>query len=159
MNSPELLKSFSARRVVVDELLQYKHPRFSVDESIVQNCLPMEDEIFVRVWADYLEKSFSSSVFSVLRNRLPQFAFPICEGISTSDGYRNATIKGHDISDIKTASGLLLEFPEKLEMRIHQTAAGRIPVLIPGSRLDFVTLVRALSCRNEPVPVPDSMGQ
>jgi hypothetical protein len=41
---------------------------------------------------------------------------------------------------------------------IHPTLAGRIPILIAGERGDYVALLRALTCRNEPVPIPDSMG-
>ena len=33
-----------------------------------------------------------------------------------------------------------------------------MPILVPGPRSDFVAVVQALSARNEPIPVPDSMG-
>jgi hypothetical protein len=51
-----------------------------------------------------------------------------------------------------------LEAPERLRLFLHPTAAGRIPVLLAGSTPDFATLVRALTRRNEPVPIPPSMG-
>lgn len=56
------------------------------------------------------------------------------------------------------ATGLVLAVPESLELRIHQSLAGKIPVLIAGCRGDFISLVQALIYRNEPHPIPDSMG-
>jgi hypothetical protein len=41
---------------------------------------------------------------------------------------------------------------------LYPTLAGRVPVITCASRGDFVALVRACSCRNEPDFVPDSMG-
>ena len=56
------------------------------------------------------------------------------------------------------ATGLELEQPETLQLLIHQSLAGEIPILIAGCRADFITLVQALTKRNEPEPIPDSMG-
>jgi len=56
------------------------------------------------------------------------------------------------------ATGLVLQQPEKLQLIIHQSMAGPIPVLLTGNRKDFVTLVQALTMRNEPKLVPASMG-
>jgi hypothetical protein len=36
--------------------------------------------------------------------------------------------------------------------------AGRVPVPVAGDRSDFVSLVQAFAERNEPAPVPESMG-
>jgi hypothetical protein len=52
----------------------------------------------------------------------------------------------------------VLEAPGDLELRVHPTPAGRIPVLIAGSRHDFESLLCALTCRNEPEPVPPAVG-
>jgi hypothetical protein len=41
---------------------------------------------------------------------------------------------------------------------LHETPAGAIPVLTARDRQEFVALVHVLSMRNEPGPVPDSMG-
>ncbi|MBC6421591.1 MAG: hypothetical protein GDA38_08585 [Hormoscilla sp. SP12CHS1] len=56
------------------------------------------------------------------------------------------------------ATGLILKEPESLQLIIHESAAGEIPVIIAGCREDFVSLVQALTKRNEPHPIPDSMG-
>ena len=43
-------------------------------------------------------------------------------------------------------------------MFLHLTAAGRVPVIVIPDRRDFVSLVQAISCRNEPKNLPASMG-
>jgi hypothetical protein len=53
---------------------------------------------------------------------------------------------------------LALERPETLELFLDDGPAGPVPVLVARNRPDFVRLVQALTCRNEPEPVPDSMG-
>jgi hypothetical protein len=56
------------------------------------------------------------------------------------------------------ATGLVLQEPARLQLRIHESVAGAIPVLITASRADFVSLVQAFTKQNEPVHVPHSMG-
>jgi hypothetical protein len=51
-----------------------------------------------------------------------------------------------------------LHDPGSLRLWLHPTPAGRIPVLLLPDRRDFVAVYRALAGRNEPVPVPASMG-
>ena len=87
-----------------------------------------------------------------------QFQFPIFSGISETETYRSATRKGKPVDDITIATGLVFTEPEKIQLRIHHTLAGSIPVIISGNREDFVTLIQAITKRNEPQPVPDSMG-
>jgi hypothetical protein len=89
---------------------------------------------------------------------LVQLQFPIQEGISQNDAYRCATRKGVLVDGMAEATGLVLKQPEKLQLIIHQSLAGAIPVLLTGNREDFVSLVQALTMRNEPKPVPASMG-
>jgi hypothetical protein len=55
-------------------------------------------------------------------------------------------------------TGLVLQQPEQLQLTIHDSLAGAIPVLLTKNREDFVSLVRAITKRNEPVEIPDSMG-
>jgi hypothetical protein len=51
-----------------------------------------------------------------------------------------------------------LQQPDQLTLFIHPSLAGAIPILVVNQREDFVALVQALTRRNEPQPVPDSMG-
>jgi hypothetical protein len=51
-----------------------------------------------------------------------------------------------------------MQAPDQLQLVIHQSLAGRIPLLITANRADFVSLVQALIKRNEPEAIPASMG-
>ncbi len=110
------------------------------------------------MWQQYLNQGVNENAWDFLCERLVQLQFPIRQGISQTAVYRAATKQGVDVSNWPEASGLILEQPEDLELRIHQSLAGTIPVLIPATRADFCALVQALTKRNEPVPIPDSMG-
>src|SRR5699024_5070348 len=72
--------------------------------------------------------------------------------------YRSVTLRGASMEGMVEATGLILDHPEKLDLVIHQTPAGHIPILVVRERNDFVTLVQALTKKNEPIPIPDAMG-
>ncbi|MCC7054309.1 MAG: hypothetical protein IT355_13665 [Gemmatimonadaceae bacterium] len=119
--------------------------------------LPWDDEAFVRTWADYdAQATEAGGIVAVLRSRLVQLAFGIEAGMSTRDEYLAATRRGQPPS--QPGGGLTLVAPAAIQLRLHQTAVGRLPVLVVGERTDFESLVRAFVHRNEPVPVPPSMG-
>lgn len=112
----------------------------------------MADEPHVATWAEYAKSPWPS-----LR-RLPQTAFPIRAGISQSENYLAATRRGESVGRMAESTCLALEHTHDLQIRIHPTAAGRVPILIPKGRADFVACVRAFAGRNEPIDVPESQG-
>mgnify|MGYP001793367225 FL=1 len=87
-----------------------------------------------------------------------QFQFPIQKNISTTEAYRNATLKGVSTKTMKSASGLVLHNPKAIRLWIHQSLVGKIPVLIVPDEQDFCAIIQALSCKNEPKDLPDAMG-
>jgi hypothetical protein len=129
---------------------------FDATEGASQATLPWEDEPFVSSWDAYHRESTDRGVLPVLTQRLPQLAFPIEHGISATPAYLAATRRG--VSDSSRSTALTLIEPDHLRLRVHPTIVGRVPVLITGTRDDFVALVRAFVHRNEPVAVPASMG-
>jgi hypothetical protein len=56
------------------------------------------------------------------------------------------------------ASGLELDDPDTVELRIHPAPAGRVPVLIARGRQELVALIQAFAGRNEPREVPPAQG-
>ncbi|MDX1996882.1 MAG: hypothetical protein SF066_04125 [Thermoanaerobaculia bacterium] len=143
---------------VDDELAAYHRPVFDLAPLAAGLRLPLPDEPFVAFWRSLVADATARGVWPALADRLPQLAFPIAAGISESPGYRAATRRGVAVAEIPEATGLELERPETLELVLHPTAAGHIPLLIARHRPDFIGLLRALSRRNEPVPVPDGQG-
>lgn len=142
----------------LEELLLYNENIFVPDTGAEPHRVPLPDEPFVAAWDGYAAAAAEKGVYEVLKQRLIQLRFPVQEGISRSDAYQAATRRLGTAEGLPGATGLVLERPELLELTIHPTPAGRIPLLIIRHRADFVILVQALANKNEPVPVPDSMG-
>lgn len=120
--------------------------------------LPLPEEEFVAVWRGYLDESLKSGVFRALKNHIPQFNFPVEKGISANEKYRAAVRAEIPPCEIVSDSALTLAAPGELELNMHETPAGPIPVLIVKNRDDFTALFRALAFKNEPADIPASTG-
>jgi len=153
-----VLAACGAAEAEVEELLLYNENVFQHDADEGPLRLPLPDEPFAAVWADYAAAAAEKGVYAVLQQRLLQFRFPIQKDISQKAAYQAATRRLGTADGLSEATGLVLKRPELLELKIHPTPAGRIPLIISRYRADFVTLVQALAHKNEPVPVPDAMG-
>lgn len=153
-----ILKRFTRNSAVIDELLDYNRNHFSTKALRRPLCLPPDDEPSVGIWTAYKKESEEKDALSALQTHLPQFHFPIREGVSKTDKYRAAVLQGKPIPEVSETDPIVFDNPEALELCIHQTPAGRIPLIISCERSDFVRLVQALAGKNEPISVPDSMG-
>jgi len=149
-----VLRSFGAGPAEAEELLRYNANAFVVPAAPC--ALPLPDEPFVREWDEYAADAARRGAVPVLRERLPQLRFPIAAGISATEAYRAATRRG--IASPPDAPPLAWCAPDGVTLFVRRAAGGRIPVLLVEDRRDFVSLVRALTARNEPVPVPASQG-
>lgn len=152
-----VLAAFGASDSEMIELLAYNQNVFELSQYQIPQ-IPPEPEAHVAAWEEYEQVAQTVGAYTVLKQRLVQFQFPILAGISETEEYRAATRSGKPTNGMARATGLILSEPEKLQIQLHQTLAGAIPVIKAGNRCDFVTLVQALTQRNEPSPVPDSMG-
>ncbi|MDD4869908.1 MAG: hypothetical protein PHR77_05050 [Kiritimatiellae bacterium] len=152
----QVLQKLGASAQAEQDLLLYNSTTFDTSADRFPAALPLPSEAHIKTWKRYLDETSDRGLYRVLRDRLVQLQFPIEKGISSSDAYRAATRRG--ILPRKSAGGLVLQQPEQLRLDIQTSLAGEIPVLVARNRNDFVVLVRALTARNEPVPVPDSMG-
>lgn len=154
----DLLKELGIEETEKNEILAYNENLFKHRDDLNLDSFPLPDEPFVSAWERYVEEAQYRGDFEILKDRLVQFKFPIEKGISENKNYRAATRKGMSTENMPEAIGLSLECPEKFDISLYQTPAGKIPLLITRHRQDFMTLVRALSCRNEPKEIPTSMG-
>lgn len=150
-NRVKVLKASGATASEVEELLAYNQNPFDRDQN---RKLPMPDELHLATWENYRKEAETKGLFSVLQSELVQLRFPITAGISNTESYLAATRRGAPVE----TDGFILEEPDALQLIIHQTPAGKIPLIYTGARQDFVNLIRALVKKNEPVPIPDSMG-
>lgn len=151
-----VLRSLGADAAAQAELLAYGANTFDASGLARFAGPPLPDEPFVETWRAYARVARRVGAAACLRERLVQLQFPIREGMSRTEAYRLATRSG--VRPPNGTAGLELERPEDIELRIHRTAAGRIPVITVGHRPDFVALVRALARRNEPEPIPPAVG-
>ncbi|MGF2034125.1 MAG: DUF7005 family protein [Nostoc sp. CmiVER01] len=153
-----VLASYGATARETEELLAYNQNTFDHSFSTLPAKFPLPPEPHVAAWEEYATLAQEVGVFQALSTKLVQLKFPILKGISQTEAYRFATRKGIPVDSMIEATSLILQQPEQLQLMIHQSLAGAIPVLLTRNRKDFVSLVQALTMRNEPLPVPASMG-
>lgn len=153
-----VLTDCGATPLQVEELLLYCRNKFDHSRISPDLKFPIPDEPFVAVWDEYLQDAREIGVFNSLKKRMPQLNFPIKKGISETAAYRGSVSRGVEVNTILEATGLELERPETLKLILHPTAAGRIPILVAGTRSDFVTMVQALVMKNEPEEIPPFTG-
>ena len=152
------LEALGASPAEAEELLAYNENVFDLGALTSEVRFPLPDEPFVAFWEAVEREARTRGAFAVLRERLPQLRFPVRAGISETEPYRAATRRGIPVETLPEATGLEIARPEAIEVVIHPSPAGRIPLLIARGRAEFVTLIRALTKKNEPEPVPDAQG-
>jgi hypothetical protein len=150
------LVNFGAAPEACEELLAYTDQRFQPPP--VWPAFPLSDEPFAAIWDEYAAEADQVGVWAVLQRRLVQLRFPVQAGMSQTEDYRAATLRGVAPEGLTTATGLPLRQPESLRLTVWPNPAGRIPVLEVPDREDFVALLQALGYRNEPAQVPASQG-
>ncbi|MCP5118932.1 MAG: hypothetical protein GY953_49610, partial [bacterium] len=153
-----VLVDLGAEGEVLTELLDYSEHAFNVAPEDYSRAYPLPDEESTAAWGGYARDAEEVGVFERLRQSLVQLNFPISAGISRDPTYRAAIRRGELPPAVEKAEGLRLLDPDGLRLFIHPTPAGRVPVLISAHRDDFVSLVRALTRRNEPAPIPPAVG-
>jgi hypothetical protein len=151
----QVLAECEASPTVVDELLPYTQSPFQAEAV---RAFPFEDEPHVEHWARYAEDARRRGALAALRERFVQLRFPIREGISQEEPYKQATLFGRFEAAEAFAPGLELSAPERLELLVCPSLGGRVPVIVAGDRADFVALSRAFANRNEPMRVSGSTG-
>jgi hypothetical protein len=153
-----MLEEAGARGGEVDELLAYNSG--AVERRRVPQLpgFPLQDEPHIEAWRGYAEEAARRGAWATLHERLPQLRFPVAAGMSEREAYRAATRKGAPADGSGDATGLPVREPGGIELDLHAAIAGAVPVVAVSAREDFVLLVQALCHRNEPRPVPDSMG-
>lgn len=137
---------------VSDELSGYLQNKFVAKKTHRQPV--STNESYIDSWEEYVTKAGEGEAFHLLTTCYPQLNFPIREGINKTQDYIDAVLKGRP----STGSTPLLDKPNDLKVKLHRSIAGKVPVLVVGDDEDFIKLVQCLLHKNNPVPVPLSMG-
>jgi hypothetical protein len=154
----DVLLSSGATAQAAGELLRYGQNEVDDDALATEIYLPLQDESFVAPWEQYAKEMVNAGTVQVLARYLVQLQFPIRSKISCETEYISATRCGADPSRMKSATGSFLRRPEDCSIELHSTPTGRIPVVTIPDRQDFVSITRALTCKNEPIAIPASQG-
>lgn len=149
------LRACGADDAVAAELLAYG------ESPLHDAALPDEppaDEPCAAAWAAYAAEARAHGAAATLRRHLVQLRFPVAERTAESPAYQAATRRG-DLAGAPTpAAWPAFVDPEGVRIAVHRTAAGALPVVVARARADFELLVRALTRRNAPAPIPPAMG-
>lgn len=151
----DILFELGARIEVVSELLEYNRNHFSQYEKNRPSNFPLKDELYIEAWSRYIQESAQKTVLPILQQVLVQLNFPIQSGISQHPDYLKATRQGFPPSSF--APTTIIE-PEALQIYLYPSLAGSIPIIQTTNRIDFETLVQAITKKNEPTHIPDTMG-
>jgi len=92
----EVLRSYGASAEDIEQLLEYNRNRFIQPQDTINHPseFPFPDEKFVAVWQNYALEAGDGDLFEVLKGKLIQLRFPIEQGISQQERYREATLMG-----------------------------------------------------------------
>jgi hypothetical protein len=155
----EVLASCGANGATIDELLAYNEKPFPPETAGARPQFPLPDEAHIEAWQGYEREAREIGPFEALKRHFVQLRFPIRQGMSEEEPYRRATRRGFlEEADAYASESVTLDRPDLVTLTITPTIAGRVPVIVVGSRGDFVKLVQAFAERNEPTVVPDAMG-
>lgn len=152
------LRTYTNDNAIIRELQRYILPAFNKGQEQVAASLSLNDAPLVATWKQYFAEAQTDGVYQTLRRYLVQFQFPVKAGISETEAYRQATRRGLRTAFMPEATGLNLADPAGLQLFLHPSVAGQIPVLVVEERSDFERIVQALCYRNEPRALPVSMG-
>lgn len=120
------------------------------------------NEAFVPDWIETAVEADRIGPVAALQRRVVELNFPIAPGLRHTPAYQRACldpdVRLGDWPSHPVDGGPAWAAPDRLNIFLHDTGAGLIPVVEAPHRADFLTLLRALGHRNEPVAIPDSMG-
>ncbi len=138
-----------------DEFKDYFQNKFCAQKTHKQSV--SIDEPYLDSWEEYITKISEGEAFQLLRKCYPQLNFPIGDGINKTQGYIDAVLKGKPLATGGKAL-LALNKPEAIKIKLHTSIAGKVPVLFVADDEDFIKLVQCFLHKNNPTPVPQSMG-
>ncbi|MBF0240311.1 MAG: hypothetical protein HQM12_21610 [SAR324 cluster bacterium] len=153
----EILKKAGACPSEIEELLAYNTNYFQHQQPVLEYLrFPLEDELFVTDWKHYIHEAEQQGAFHMLQKKLVELQFPVQPGISMTSNYTARVRKG--LPPPPDTHLPRLKSPEKLNVLLCQSLAGKIPFLITEDRADFETLIQSLAMKNEPVSIPLSLN-
>ncbi len=137
----------------IEKLEAYLQNKFSSENLKI---VVSEENACVEFWKYYLQKT-GEPHFQILKDFYPQLYFPIETEINKTEDYIHAVLKGKD-SFKNLPSHLFLNHAEGISIQLYKDISGTIPVISINDSQDFVVIAQSLLYKNNPMPIPSSMG-
>lgn len=154
MNEQEkrvFLQNIVHSETAIEQLLTYCNNKFISAKTEVESS-----DSYLETWEGYVAEAAEKGVISTLKKYIPQLLFPVEKNISTTEAYKNATLRGRVVESSKE---LQLQNPERIALELYETPLiGKVPVMTVSNKDDFYTICCALANKNEPKELPQSMG-
>ena len=115
----------------------------------------LQEEVFAKDWETMLRRH-TGMPWQLLNEVCVELSFPVCEGQSENPELLTALKRG--IRPTSSQGAWIPAAPEKIQIYLHTTPVGRIPVIECESDMDFIHLQQSLVYRCEPRPIPDARG-
>lgn len=138
-----------------NEFITYFENKFHFQNIELSELLKENERI--AYWEEFYAQSIESNAISFLKKCFPQLRFPIAYEIEKSQIYKNAVLKGQ-FEILNLENELQLINAEQIKISIYDSFAGKIPVILIPNEFDFIKIVQCLLYKNNPTPVPLSMG-
>ncbi|MDR6759868.1 hypothetical protein J2Y38_000047 [Flavobacterium sp. 2755] len=139
-----------------DKLKAYLFNKFPLNDDCSVSTFTEGPEI--QFWEDFLMNfSNGKDIFNALKECYPPLNFLIDKEIDKAELYNNMLLKG-TTNDIKLTSYIKLEDTKNISLELHQSITGKIPVLTIPNKEDFVKILQSIIHKNNPLPIPASMG-
>ncbi|MGH1518483.1 DUF7005 family protein [Chryseobacterium sp. JK1] len=135
------------------ELESYFQNKFSL-EAIT--TITSEENFSIQFWEDYLLSS-SKNGLQILQDFYPQLYFPVQTEINKTESYINAVLKGKKSYE-NLHKNLQLNDKDGITIKVYDSVAGAIPIVSINDCEDFSTFVQCFLHKNNPEPIPQSMG-
>lgn len=139
------------------ELATFNAPLLDLDAIRARMGVELQDEPHIPAWREYARLAADSGAAAVLPRIFLQLRFPVAAGVSASAAYQAAVRRG-ELPLIGPDFAPSFEDPDGIELVLHPTPVGDLPLVALRSRSDFEHMLQALLHRNEPVAVPSSQG-
>lgn len=141
---------------VSDELKTYLINKFNSQNKF--SISTFTDELYIKFWETAVKGFLNGNdVFIGLKKCFPQLNFPIETEIEKSELYKDIVQKWK-IDSINLEINLGLTDVKGLNLKLHNSIVGKIPILIVPNKEDFTSIIQSLLYKNNPIPVPSSMG-
>ncbi len=138
-----------------DELQLYFRNKFTSKE--LKTLSSFTDEPYISAWEGYCIKAENEGAFEVMKKCYPQLNFPIEKGINKTQDYTDAVLKGK-ADCINSENNLRLNNLKGIEISIHESIMGKVPVFKIPDNQDFINIIQCFLYKNNPTFVPPSMG-